>query len=410
MSHDKDEDFILCSPTWKCRYLNGNSLVISPTLYRRTSEAKFEEDRNSPSFPTVLDIPRFTKTTQHVEDKFKTKSFGPSKIKYLTVNKEVVNAFESGSKVKRLICITDNKPSSRSKLDRSPNASEEKVNISIGQCERQENVTKTQASVLCVIHSNKNINSEDVGLRDDNDIIENYKNALAILRGQTAQKSCLNPSESLEKSSFHGHIQTCISQLSNQSPVRPTKLISCDDNSSFLKSAGGKLKGLERQRFQTGHPQGSSPTNPVITMSKVNKTHGVKFVWSQNTQEISKVGTYDDKTPLIRIFPLSSGKENAVETQDVWGFPAFHPYTAKTQHGSSSCSRNQSRSGKRNQSAPRHVTSSQSQLRHISDASKDSVPSGSQVTLGLMLNAIKNGIKQDQVRVMLGQTNRFTEA
>lgn len=59
------------------------------------------------------------------------------------------------------------------------------------------------------------------------------------------------------------------------------------------------------------------------------------------------------------------------------------------------------------QSALKHNNSAQNQSRPISDPNKDLTSLGSQVTLGLMLNAIRTGLKQNQIRVMLGQANRY---
>ncbi|KAM3915700.1 uncharacterized protein RB166_017939 [Leptodactylus fuscus] len=402
-----DELFITLTglSKWKCKHLNVNSLVISPKLYLKMSTAKYKPDDKVLPLTNILDA-SMLKVPSHVqEDKSKTKSSAPCTMKYSTAVKDM-NSAEKGNRVKRLLCITDN-ISSRYKLDRSPNASEEKVNISTDQSERQQIVTNSPASILCTIHNHKKINREDAAGRQAADLIENYKDAIVKLRGQNAWKSCSNYSENLSKSSFHGHLQTCILQLSDQRLSSPVKLISCGDNSMFLKSTNGKVKGLEGQcqRGQKGHHRNSFPASPVIAMNRVSRTDSEKFIWSQNSHENPKSGAYEDNAGLVRMYPTSPGKENAGHSQDVWGFPAFHPYPMKTQYNNSTSSRGQTRSGKRNQSAPR-LNSSDCQRRHPSDTSKDLVPIGSQVTVGLMLNAIRNGIKQNHIRVTLGYTNR----
>ncbi|KAM4023527.1 uncharacterized protein ACNLHF_028197 [Anomaloglossus baeobatrachus] len=375
------------------------------------STAKCKTDDNTMPFTNILNSSILKGTGNVQEDKSKTISSGPCTIKYSTAPKDI-NAAEKGSRVKRLLCITDN-VSSRYKLDRSHNASEEKVNISTDQSERKQIATNNPASILCTIHNNKNINSEEAAGKHAADLIENYKDAIVKLRGQNPWRSSQsNYSEYLAKSSFHGHIQTCILQLSNQRLVPPVKLISCGDNSMFLKSSNGKVKGFESQsqRVPKGQHRNSFPASPVITMNKVSRTDSEKFVWSQNSQESSKSGTCEDTTGLVRrIYPASSGKENAGHSQDFWGFPAFHPYPMKMQYSSSSSSRGHTKSGKRNLSAPR-LNSSESPMRHSSDASNDPAPLGDMVTVGLMLNAIRNGLKQNHIRVMLGQSNRFMEA
>ncbi|XP_069825187.1 uncharacterized protein [Dendropsophus ebraccatus] len=294
--------------------------------------------------------------------------------------------------------------SGRYKPDRSPNVPEEKVNVFTDQRERQQVVTKSPTAALCTIHNNTKINPQ----RPAADPIQDYKEAIIKLRGQHALKSCTNYSEHLAKSSFHGHIQTCILQLSNPRLTPPVRLISCGDNGVFLKSANGTVKGLEGQppRVQKS-PHRPLPACPVITMNRISRTDSEKFVWIQNSQEGSK--TREDNAALARICPASSGKENAEHGQDIWGFPAFHPHPMKIQHGGSGSSRGQTRSDKRNQSGPR-LYSSEGRQRSASETSKDLVPVGSQVTVGLMLNAIRNGLKQNHMRVMLGQTNRFMEA
>ncbi|OCT85143.1 hypothetical protein XELAEV_18023309mg [Xenopus laevis] len=84
--------------------------------------------------------------------------------------------------------------------------------------------------------------------------------------------------------------------------------------------------------------------------------------------------------------------------QGFWGFPAFLPHTLKTSPHSASHSRTQKRSGKRNQSATQKITSRQNQSKQLSDTS----PAGSQATLA-MLNAIRNGLPQNNVKIRLGQ-------
>lgn len=398
----EDEDLMIGSFTRKCKYLNRDCLVISPTLYLRASESKRKKEPSCLPYPVMSDISSESKSIKQPEDKLKIFSSlsGPSVIKYSTANKDAITGNEKGSRVRRLICITDSIPS-RHTLDQTT-STDEKNNVSADQRPRSKSVITTQqGSNPCILQYKKDT------------MIENYKDAIAKLRGQTAWKSFSSPSENLVKSSFHGHIQTCILQLSNRSPVQPMKLITCSDNSSFLKSSSEKINVFEgrSQRIQAGHHHGSFPASPVLSVNKNIRLDAEKFVWCQNTQDISRTGACDDKTGLVNISPLSSGKENAIDTQDVWGFPAFHPYPMKTQlHGSSSSSRGQTRSGKRVQSALKHNNSAQNQSRHISDQNKDLGSLGSQVTLGLMLNAIRTGLKQNQIRVMLGQDNRFTEA
>ncbi|XP_073499331.1 uncharacterized protein [Phyllobates terribilis] len=411
---DDEDDLLIRSPgssKWKCKNFNVNSLVISPKLYLKMSTAKNKADDNVMPFTSILHGSILKATSNVQEDKSKTKSSGPCTMKYSTVPKDI-NAAEKGNRVKRLLCITDN-VSSRYKLDRSPNASEEKVNISTDQSERQQIASNRPVSILCTIHNNKRINCEEAAGNHAADLMENYKDAIVKLRGQNAWRSShSNYSEYLAKSSFHGHIQTCILQLSNQRLVPPVKFLSCGDNSMFLKSANGKVKGFEgqSQRVPKGHHRNLFPASPVITMNKISRTDSEKFVWSQNNLESSKTGTCEDSTGLVRrIYPASSGKENSGNSQDVWGFPAFHPHPMKTQYSISSSSRGHTRSGKRNLSAPR-LNSSEGPMRHSTDTSKDPVPLGGMVTVGLMLNAIRNGLKQDHIRVMLGQSNRFMEA
>ncbi|KAM5148431.1 uncharacterized protein ACMZJ9_012038 [Mantella aurantiaca] len=406
------EDLQLCSFTWRCKYLNRDSFAISPALYLRTSETKCKKDPSCLPCPVMFDIPSESKSIKQLADKPKIFSSmsGPSIIKYSTANKETVKDNDKGSRVRRLICITDS-ISSRHTLDQRT-STKNKIDVSADQCSKGDNVITTQhVSIPCILHYNKDTISEKLGLCHDVDMIENYKDAIAKLRGQTAWKSLSNP-ENLGKSSFHGHIQTCILQLSNRSSVQPIKLTNCSDNSSFLKSSSGKIKVSEGrpQKIQIGLHHGSFPASSVISVNKNSRLDGERFVWSQNTQEISKVGTSVDKTSLVRMSSLSPGKENAIHTPDIWGFPAFHPYPVKTQlQGSSNSSRGQTRSGKRSQSATKH-NSAQSQSRPVSNPNKDLMNMDSQVTLGLMLNAIRTGLKQNQIRVMLGQANRFTEA
>ncbi|XP_072275311.1 uncharacterized protein [Pyxicephalus adspersus] len=349
----------------------------------------------------MSDIPLESKLIKQPGDRPKifTSLSGPSVIKYSTANMEAVKGNENGSRVRRLICITDN-ISSRNLLNQS-NCTEEKRNASADPYSRGENVITTQqGSIPCILPYNKDRITENMSLHKE-DLIENYKDAIAKLRGQTAWKSYSNPSEIMVKS-FHGHIQTCILQLSNRSSMPPIKLVTCNDNNSFLRSCCRKNNVSEggTQQIQKGH-HCSFPASPVISANKSNRLDGEKFVWSQNTQEISKMRTCDDKTSLVRISPLSPGKENTIHTQDVWGFPAFHPYPAKTQlHGSSSSSRGQTRSDMRTQSPTKSLPSAQSQSRHLSHQTL-----GSQVTLGLMLNTIRTGLKKNQIRVMLEPGN-----
>ncbi|XP_071985060.1 uncharacterized protein [Engystomops pustulosus] len=408
-SEDEDDLFLCASGSskWRCKYLNIDSLVISPTLYLKTSTAKYRTDDKVFSLTNIPDSSMFKSNVK--EDKSNTKPSGPCTIKYSSASKDI-SAAEKSNRVKRLLCITENL-SSRYKLDRSPNASEEKVNISTDQSERKQIVTNSPAAILCAIHNNKEINREDATGKHAVDLIDNYKDAILKLRGQNAWKSCSNYSENLAKSSFHGHIQTCILQLSNQKLPPSVKLLSCGDNSVLLKTADGKVKGLEgpSQRLHRGHHRNSFPASPVITMNKISRTDSEKFVWSQNTQECSKGEMCEVNTGHVRIYPTSPGKENAGHSQDVWGFPAFHPYPMKTQYSSASSSRGQTRSGKRNQSAPR-LNSSEVQTLHTSNTSRDRVPVGGKVTVGLMLNTIRHGFKQNHMRVTLGQTNRFMEA
>ncbi|XP_077308999.1 uncharacterized protein LOC143928172 isoform X2 [Lithobates pipiens] len=378
----EDEDLMIGSFTRKCKYLNRDRLVISPALYLRASDFKRKKEPSCLSYPVMSDIPSESKSIKQPEDKPKIFSSlsGPSVIKYSTANKDAIKGNEKGSRVRRLICITDSIPS-RHILDQTI-STDEKNNLSADQRPRSKNfITTQQGSNPCILQYKKDTMSETICLSRDDDMFENYKDAIAKLRGQTAWKSFSSPSENLLKSSFHGHIQTCILQLSNRSPVQPMKLITCSDNSSFLKSSSGKINVFEgrSQKIQTGHHQGSFPASPVLSVNKNNRSDVEKFVWCQNTQDISRTGACDDKTGLVRISPLSSGKENAIDTQRV-------------------------------QSALKHNISAQNQSRHISDQNKDVGNLGSQVTLGLMLNAIRTGLKQSQIRVMLGQANRFTEA
>ncbi|XP_073449202.1 uncharacterized protein [Aquarana catesbeiana] len=363
----EDEDLMIGSFTQKCKYLNRDCLVISPTLYLRASESKRKKEPSCLPYPVMSDISSESKSIKQPEDKLKIFSSlsGPSVIKYSTANKDAITGNEKGSRVRRLICITDSIPS-RHTLDQTT-STDEKNNVSADQRPRSKSVITTQqGSNPCILQYKKDT------------MIENYKDAIAKLRGQTAWKSFSSPSENLVKSSFHGHIQTCILQLSNRSPVQPMKLITCSDNSSFLKSSSEKINVFEgrSQRIQAGHHHGSFPASPVLSVNKNIRLDAEKFVWCQNTQDISRTGACDDKTGLVNISPLSSGKENAIDTQRV-------------------------------QSALKHNNSAQNQSRHISDQNKDLGSLGSQVTLGLMLNAIRTGLKQNQIRVMLGQDNSF---
>ncbi|XP_068095867.1 uncharacterized protein [Hyperolius riggenbachi] len=402
--NDEDEDLNLVSCTRKCKYLERDSLVISPDVYHRASEIQCKTDSNSFSCPNILDIHPLAKAED--TPKIFSDSSGPSVIKYCTANKDFINGNENGSRVKRLIRITD-AITNRQSLDRTTSY---EGNINVCEDQYDDSVAKTEQGSILHSLNNRMIISE-MGLRFQNDTIENYKDAIAKLRGQTVWKSFSGPSENLEKSSFHGHIQTCILQLSNRSTVQPSKLITCGGNAALLKSAASKGKTLEgqSQRFHLGQYQGSFPASQVISKSRSGKIDGEKFAWSQNTQEISRVGTCDDKTGLVRISPPSPGKENARHPQEVWGFPAFHQYPVKTQHHySASSSIGHIRSGKRNQSASRYISSSQSHGRSISDTNKDFLSMGNQVTLGLMLGALRTtGLKQNQIRLMLGQANRF---
>ncbi|XP_073427506.1 uncharacterized protein [Dendrobates tinctorius] len=411
---DEEDDLLIRSSgssKWKCKHLNVNSLVISSKLYLKISTAKNKADDNIMPFTNILRGSILKGTSNIQEDKSKTKSSGPCTMKYSTSPKDI-NAAEIGNRVKRLLCITDN-VSSRYKLDRSPNASEEKVNISTDQSERQQIATNKPASILCTIHNNKGIKCEEAAGNHAANLIENYKDAIVKLRGQNAGRSTYsNYPENLAKSSFRGHIQTCILELSNQKLAPPVKLLSCGDNSMFLKSSNGKIKGFEgqSQRVPKSHHQYSFPASPVIITNKISRTDSEKFVWSQNCRESSKCGSCENTTRLVRrLYPASSGKENSGNSQDVWGFPAFHPYPMKTQYSISSSSRGHTRSGKRNLSAPR-LNSSEGPMRRSSDTSKDVAPLGGMVTVGLMLNAIRNGLKQNHLRLMLGQSNRFMEA
>ncbi|XP_077133431.1 uncharacterized protein LOC143788003 isoform X2 [Ranitomeya variabilis] len=319
-------------------------------------------------FTNILHGSLLKGTSNIQEDKSKTKSFGPCTMKYSTAPKDI-NAAEKGNRVKRLLCITDN-VSSRYKLDRSPNASEVKVNISTDQSERQQIATNKPASILCTIHNNERINCEGAAGNHATNLMENYKDALVKLRGQNAWRSShSNYSECLVKSSYHGHIQTCILQLSNQRLAPPVKLLSCGDNRMLLKSANGKVKGSEgqSQRVPKDHHRYSFPASPVIIMNKISRTDSEKFIWSQNNHKSSKSGTCEDIIGLVRrIYPASLGKENSGHSQDIWGFPAFHPYPMKTQYNISSSSRGHTRSGKRNLSAPR-LNSSEGPMRRPAD-------------------------------------------
>lgn len=286
-------------------------------MYLRTSEPKRKKDLSCPPYPDFSDIPLESKSIK-VEDKPKIFSSlsGPSLIKYSTENKEAVKGNEKGRRVRRLICITDMIPN-RHTLDQTT-GTEEKMNVSAAQCFKGENVIPTQqSSIACNLHYNKDAFSEKLGLRHEDNMIVNYKDAIAKLRGHMAWKSCSNPSENPVKSSFHNHIQTCILQLSNISSMKPITLTKCSNYSSILKGSSGNVAVSEGQtpRIKTGHHQGSFPATPPILVTKNYKLDGEKFVWRPNTQEISKLGTCDEKTGLVTISPLSSGKENAIHTQ-----------------------------------------------------------------------------------------------
>lgn len=305
---------MICSFPRKCKYLKGASLVISPTLYLRASESKRKKEPTCLPYPVMSDIPSESKSIKQPEDKPKIFSSlsGPSVIKYSTANKEAIKGNEKESRVRRLLCITDSIPS-RHTLDQT-SSTDEKNNVSADQRPRSENVITTQqGSKPCILQYKQDPMSETICLSHDDNMIENYKDAIAKLRGQTAWKSFSSPSENLVKSSFHGQIQTCILQLSNRSSVQPMKLITCSDNSSFVKNSSGKINVFEggSQRIQTGHHRGSFPASPVLSVHKNNRLDAEKFVWCQNT----RTGACDDKTSLVRISPLSPGKENAIDTQ-----------------------------------------------------------------------------------------------
>ncbi|KAM8930589.1 uncharacterized protein RCH25_006485 [Pelodytes ibericus] len=297
------------------------------------------------------------------------------------MNKEKDHASENG-RVKKLICITQNDSFCRHEMTRTLNSSEEKVNTPMEPCDIKENVYKTSGPTVPVIQKAKNASydNEDGGVSTD--LIENYKNAIAKLRDQSTRKPSATPSQSVARSSFHGHIQTCILQLYNGRPKQQTNLITCGHNNSLIKSPSGKGKRFEGpvQRFSSKCRQMPISISPVITMNKASKAEREKFVWSQNHQDPSKA---------------------------VWAFPAFHPQPLKMPfHNYSYSLRTQTRSGKKNQSTARHISSSHSQLREIPDTGKDPVPFGSQVTLGLMLDVIRKGLRQNQIRTMLVHTNR----
>ncbi|XP_075472600.1 uncharacterized protein LOC142503787 isoform X2 [Ascaphus truei] len=378
-----DEAFSFCSSGLKCKYLNKSDIVISPTLFLKTQDLKHKAVPDSTSSLSVVNCPLPKSTINQSENgtKIFTKctASGHCALANTAANKRSVNATEDSGRLKRLICITENNSPSRYKVNRMFNACEEKVNTSVDHCDYKVNVSKTSSSLLCVIHQNKNTSRDNVGSEDSGislDVIENYRDAIAKLRNQKTWKQYSNPPESVAKSSFHGQIQTCILQLSNGNPTHPNQLITCEDT-SFIKGASGKDRRNVRQAqgSYSGHHQCSLPTSSPTVMSKTCKAEKHRFVWSKSSQERSKVNVCEEKTVSI---PTSSGKENALQAQ-------------------------------RNKSAPRCINSSQSQTRNGFDTSKDLVPSGSHVTLGLMLKVIRNGLKQNEIKVMVGQTRRSSE-
>ncbi|XP_056379082.1 uncharacterized protein LOC130275293 [Hyla sarda] len=398
---DHEDDLFICSSgssKWRCKHFQVGSLVISPELYLKAPTAKCRTDEKVLS-PNNIQESSIMKGPGKVQaEKSKTQSPGSCRMKFSSAMEDI----EKDKRVRRLLSLAE-ELSDRYKLDR-PNAPGEKVNIFTEQREGQQVVTESPSSVLCTIQNNKKINRESATGRNTADPIQDYKDAIGKLRDKHVFKSCSNDSENLAKTSFHGHIQSCISQLSNPRPSRPVRLISCEDNGVFLKSANGTVKGLEGQhpRVQRGHHRKSFPASPVITMNRLSKTDSDKYVWIQNSQERSKSATCDDNAGLVRIYPASPGKENAGNSQDIWGFPAFHPYPMKTQQSGPSSSRGQTRNEKRNLSAP-ELHSSEGR-RPTSVRSKDLGPIGSPVTVGLMLSAIRNRLKPDHV------TDRLTEA
>ncbi|CAH2311456.1 Hypothetical predicted protein [Pelobates cultripes] len=320
--HDIQEETItFYSSGWRCKYLDKNSIVISPALYLKSIASHSKANQHFPS-SHIVDLNLNGISSKQTEGKCKvsTVSSEPSTVKCTTMNKDKINGTENG-RIKRLISIMENNTPCRDKEVRP----EKKTDIPKDQYDSKENVGKDIVSRLCAVHINKkNCCLGDVKREDKSaDLIENYKDAIAKLKHQKTWQPSPNSSESLVKASFHGHIQKCILQLHNSNTKQLTNPITCGLKSSIIERNSGGKKCFEGENpcLNSEHSQTHIATSPQTSVTRTCKAEKGKFEWSQTTQELSK---------------------------DVWGFPAFHPYPLKTPFhlNVSYSSRTHTRSGK----------------------------------------------------------------